>query len=231
MRRVLWAAAGAVMLIAASVSGFGESGFDGSWAATVPGPSGQGGLSVTFAFRSEDHPSGSVTVQGGRTFDLVNVKVSANTIAFQVEGEEQNLYSGQLSGDEIKMQVKYQSHENGTRVWSFVAKRAAQMTLAPDHIDGDWTGEVPRGGGQTIAATFSFHVESTALSGSVHALDDDYPIVDGSVNHNAISFSIGATKGKYTGVIDGDAIHLKVKYDGGENGRVTLPFDLKRVGQ
>ena len=186
-------------------------------------------MAVTFAFKSGDSPSGTVAVQGGKTFDLVNVKIDGSAIAFQVEGEEQNLYSGQLSGDEVKMQVKYPSHENGTRVWSFIAKRAAPMTSTAPDIDGDWTGDVPRGGGQTIAATFSFHRESPALTGSVHALDDDYPIVDGSINGNAMSFSVGTTKGKYSGVVDGTVIHMKVKYDGGENGRVTLPFDLKRA--
>lgn len=120
--------AAAMMLVGISISASTGSGFDGTWTAKVPGPSGQGGLAVTFAFKVGDAPSGTVTVQGGETYDLVNVKIAGDTIAFQVEGEEQNLYSGHLSGDQIKMQVAYRSHENGTRVWSFLAMRAANTS-------------------------------------------------------------------------------------------------------
>jgi hypothetical protein len=61
-----------------------------------------------------------------RTYALVDLKVDGGAIAFAIEGEEQNRYTGTLDGDRIKMQVKCPSHENGTLTWSFVMTRAVK---------------------------------------------------------------------------------------------------------
>jgi len=208
----------------------GSSGFEGSWTAKVPGPSGQSGLTVTFNFHVDGNASSGTLDANGRTFDLVDVKIDGATIAFAVEGEEQNKYSGTLDGDQIKLQVKYPSHENGTRVWSFVAKRIVGKTAgnAPS-VDGDWDGEVPRGGGRLIEARFTLHADGAELTGSVHAVGDDFPIVKGKIDGTSISFRVGATQGDYSGIVGADEIRMTVKYDGGESGRQTLPFVLTRV--
>jgi hypothetical protein len=191
-------------------------------------------MPVTFTFAIQDgKPSGSVSTDE-RSFALVDVKIDGATITFAVEGEEQNTYSGTLSGDEIKMQVKYPSHENGTRVWSFVAKRVPSSEAAPvtaASVEGEWEGDVPRGGGRVIEARFTFHADGEHLTGSAHAVGDDFPIEKGKIAGTSIAFKIAGTQGDYTGTVGANVIQMKVKYDGGESGRQTLPFVLTRVRQ
>jgi len=217
--------------------GHANSGFEGTWSAVIPGPSGQTGLPVTLIFTIADgKPGGSVST-GERTFALVDVTIDGQTIAFAVEGEEQNKYTGTLAGDQIKFQVKYPSHENGTRIWPFVAKHVAPVAPArvetaaatAASVDGEWEGDVPRGGGRVIEARFTFHADGGALTGSVHAVGDDFPVEKGKLSGESISFKVGGTQGEYSGIVSGDEIQMKVKYDGGESGRQTIPFVLKRV--
>lgn len=218
--------------LAATSMAHAATGFRGAWTAKVPGPSGQSGLQVTFTFTIQDgKPGGSVST-GDRSFALVDVKIDESAITFAIEGEEQNKYSGTLSGDEIKMQVKYPSHENGTRVWSFVAKRVSASESAVTGaaaVDGDWEGGVPRGGGRVIEARFTLHVDGEILSGNVYAVGDVFPIEKGKIAGNSIAFRIAGTQGDYSGIVDADEIQMKVKYDGGESGRQTLRFALKRA--
>jgi hypothetical protein len=44
-----------------------------------------------------------------------------------------------------------------------------------------------------------------------------------------VSFNVGETKSDYSGELAGDIINMKVKYNGGENGRQTLDFKLTRA--
>jgi hypothetical protein len=218
-----------LLLLCGSI-GHAAPGFEGTWSAVIPGPSGQTGLPVTLVFTVTDgKASGSVST-GERTFALVDVKIDGQTIAFAVEGEEQNKYTGALKGDQIQFQVKYPSHENGTRIWPFVAKRVNQAgEPAATSVDGDWEGDVPRGGGRVIEARFTFHAAGETLAGSVHAVNDDFPVEKGRISGATISFKVGGTQGEYTGTVSGDEIQMKVKYDGGESGRQTLSFVLRRV--
>jgi hypothetical protein len=218
-----------VLFLTCGSLGRAASGFEGTWSAVIPGPAGQTGPAVTLAFTVQDgKPGGSVST-GDRTFALVDVKIDGQTIAFAVEGEEQNKYTGTLAGDQIKFQVKYPSHENGTRIWPFVAKRVGHSGGDSASVDGDWEGDVPRGGGRAIAARFTFRVEGGTLMGTVHAVGDEFPIQKGKIANGSISFKVGGTQGDYSGVAAGDEIQMKVKYDGGEAGRQTLPFVLKRA--
>jgi uncharacterized Zn-binding protein involved in type VI secretion len=218
-----------VLFLTCGSPGRPASGFEGTWSAVVPGPAGQTGPAVTLAFTVQDgKPGGSVST-GDRTFALVDVTIDGQTIAFAVEGEEQNKYTGTLAGDQIKFQVKYPSHENGTRIWPFVATRVGQSRGNPASVDGDWEGDVPRGGGRVIAARFTFRVEGGTLTGTVHAVGDEFPVEKGTISNGSITFKIGGTQGDYSGVAAGDEIQMKVKYDGGEAGRQTLPFVLKRI--
>ena len=217
-----------LLLLCGSI-GHAASGFEGAWSAVVPGPAGQTGPAVTLVFTMQDGKAGGTVSTGERTFALVDVKIDGQTIAFAVEGEEQNKYTGTLSGDQIKFQVKYPSHENGTRIWPFVAKRVVQGGGAAASVEGDWEGDVPRGGGRVIAARFMLHADGDVVTGTVYAVNDEFPVEKGKVAGVSISFKVGGTQGDYSGVVSGDEIQMKVKYDGGEAGRQTLPFVLKRV--
>ena len=98
-------------------------------------------------------------------------------------------------------------------------------------IEGAWRGEIPRGGSRYAAADFEFHVEGSTLTGRVHALDLQFPVVNGTIAGSRIGFNIGETKGDYTGELAGDSIRMKVKYSGGENGRQTFDFVLTRASR
>src|SRR5215472_429935 len=92
MKSVMLATLG-VCIVYASIAR-AASGFEGSWTAQVPGPSGQGGLPATFTFHTTgDKPTGTVEANG-QTFEIVELKIDGFTIAFAIEGEEQNKYTG-----------------------------------------------------------------------------------------------------------------------------------------
>ena len=101
------------------------------------------------------------------------------------------------------------------------------MAAAP--VEGGWEGDVPRGGGRVIEARFTFHADGEILTGSAHAVGDDFPIEKGKIVGTSIAFRIAGTQGDYSGTVGADEIQMKVRYDGGESGRQTLPFVLKRV--
>lgn len=220
----------AVLLMAPGVCAAAAP-IDGAWNAKVPTPNGQASFDVVFTLRM-DGPTltGTAAAAGGQPYDLVNTKISGDVIAFAVDGEPAE-YTGSLSGDEIKMEVTFKSSENGTRKWSFIARRslAPQSQAEGPSIDGDWTGDVPRGGGRFIAATFTFHADGTTLTGHVSAVGDEFPLVNGTIAGARIAFRAGNTQGDYSGELDGDTIHMKVKYNGGESGRQTIDFVLKRA--
>jgi hypothetical protein len=219
-----------LLLLLCGAIGHAAPGFEGTWSAVIPGPSGQTGLPVTLVFTMTDGKAGGSVSTGERTFALVDVKFGGQTIGFAVEGEEQNKYTGTLKGDQIQFQVKYPSHENGTRIWPFVAKRVTPSgEPASISVDGDWEGDVPRGGGRVIEARFTFHAAGETLAGVVHAVNDEFPVEKGRISGASISFKVAGTQGEYTGTVSGDEIQMKVKYDGGESGRQTLPFLLRRV--
>ena len=106
---------------------------EGAWTAKVPTPNGQANFDVVFTFRMDGSKlTGTAALGGGQPYDLVNTKISGGTIAFAIDGEPAQ-YAGTLVGDEIKMEVTFKSSENGTRKWSFVAKRSV---APPSHAEG-----------------------------------------------------------------------------------------------
>lgn len=102
-------------------------------------------------------------------------------------------------------------------------------TAAAPGIEGAWKADVPRGNGRIIPAVFNFEVEGTALLGSVHALDQDFNIIDGKIKNDEIQFNVEGARGAFSGKLNGDEIKMKVKYDGGENGTRTMDFVAKRA--
>ena len=224
MKTTIVCLAAVLSLAAVAAAAAPGSGFDGAWTGHVPGPNGQQALEAAFTFHVDGSKASGTVDANGQTIKLVDLTVDGSTIAFSVEGEEQNTYRGTLDGDRLQMHVTYSSHENGDRTWSFALTRAP----APAGIDGDWTGEVPRGGDRTIPARFSFRGDSARLSGSVNAVNEDFPL-EGRIDGDKITFTVAGTIGSYSGTVEGDAIRMTVKYDGGETGRITLPFVLTRV--
>ena len=201
---------------------------DGHWTAKVPSPNGQMALDVVFVFKLDGARLAGTASANGQSYDLVDTSFAADEIAFAVEGEPAR-YAGTMNGDEIRMRVTYKSAENGTRMWSFVARRAAVPQPETAALEGEWAGDVPRGGGRFIAARFEFHADGATLTGVVHALDDEFQITNGTVTGTRIAFNIGGTNGDYSGELAADVIRMKVKYSGGESGRQTLGFVLTRL--
>ena len=102
-------------------------------------------------------------------------------------------------------------------------------TAADSGFNGAWNADVPRGNGRIIPATFTFEVDGNTLSGSIHALDQDFAITDGKVKDDEISFTVEGATGAFSGKLDGSQIKMKVKYDGGENGNRTMTFVAKHA--
>jgi hypothetical protein len=203
--------------------------FTGMWSAKVPSPNGQRSLDVVFTFKTDGSALTGTASANGATFPLVDTRVSGDNIAFAVEGDS-GRYEGTLSDGGIKMQAIYTSSENGTRRWAFVATRMLQEGHADaGFIAGKWAGDIPRGGSNLVHADFDFEVDGTTLGGVVHALDLDLPVKHGKIEGTRVSFNIGDTKGDYTGEIGDGVIRMIVKYSGGETGRVTFDFAIKRV--
>jgi hypothetical protein len=102
-------------------------------------------------------------------------------------------------------------------------------TAADSGFNGSWNAEVPRGNGRIIPAVFSFEMDGTTLLGSVHALDQDFELTNGKVNGDEISFTVAGATGEFSGKLEGSEIKMKVKYDGGENGKRTMAFVATRA--
>ena len=217
------------LLVAATAASGAPGPIDGAWAAKVPTPNGQGSLDVVFTFKPDGSKLTGTAAKGGGTSNLVDTSISGDTIGFAIEGEPER-FTGTVAGDEIAMEVTFKSRENGDRTWSFVARRAvaAKVEAGEPSLDGEWTGEVPRGGSRFIAADFEFHVDGKTLTGRVRAVDEEFE-VNGTVEGPRIAFTVGSTAGDYSGELAGDTIKMKVKYNGGEAGRQTLGFVLTRV--
>lgn len=100
---------------------------------------------------------------------------------------------------------------------------------ADSGFNGSWNADVPRGNGRIIPAVFSFEVDGEALVGTVHALDQDFDLTNGKVNGDELSFTVAGATGEFSGKLEGSEIKMKVKYDGGENGKRTMAFVAKRA--
>lgn len=96
-------------------------------------------------------------------------------------------------------------------------------------ITGSWKADVPRGNGRFVAAVFDFDADGNTLNGLVHAAAKEFPLVNGKIKGNEISFSVDGATGFFTGELSGDQIKMKVKYEGGENGSKTMQFVAVRV--
>jgi len=229
MKTTILTMAALVLLAPAVRASAGPASFDGAWSAKVPAPNGQRGLDVVFTFKVDGSTLSGTAAANGMTFDLVDARADGDRIAFAIDGDT-GRYVGALAGDEIKMQAIYKSSENGTRTWNFVATRVAPRPAADaPSIKGTWTGEVPRGGDQFVHAVFDLESNGSTLGGTVHALDLDLPVTHGRIDGTHVSFKAGDSKGDYSGEIAGDIIRMTVKYSGGETGRLTLDFVLKRT--
>jgi hypothetical protein len=106
---------------------------------------------------------------------------------------------------------------------------AAAMAASSSGLNGSWTADVPRGNGRFIPATFTFQIDGDKLSGEAKALDTEFSIAEGKAKGDEISFYLDGATGFYTGKLEGDEIKMKVKFDGGESGKRTVPFVAKRV--
>jgi hypothetical protein len=136
MKQLISSLAPALVLIGSLASAQANAGVDGSWAADVPIPNGQRGIAVTFTFHVDGSTLGGTVSTNGSTFDLVNTRVDGNRISFMIDGESER-FTGSVDGDDIKMQVTYTSSENGTRTWSFVAKRVkTDARIEAPRLDG-----------------------------------------------------------------------------------------------
>jgi len=101
------------------------------------------------------------------------------------------------------------------------------IATAPS-VDGRWIGTVTMRGGDSADIEFNFKTSGESLTGTITVLLDNpepFPIREGKVKGNNISFQADRPRGKFNGMIAGDQIDMSVTR-GDED---TLQFTLKRT--
>ena len=115
----------------------------------------------------------------------------------------------------------------GAALLAFAAPALAQETA---DIAGEWeiTAESPRG---TQTRVVTFEQDGNSLTGEMETQMGSWPIENGSVNGNEISFTMVFTRGDrsmemtYTGTVEGDEMSGKFVTPRGE-----VPWTAKRKG-
>jgi hypothetical protein len=103
---------------------------------------------------------------------------------------------------------------------------AACLAAAPTtDIAGKWSAETllgPSGAETKLPTTFTFKVEGSKLTGTVHTPRGDFEILDGKIDGESITFhamvSVGSNRLKllYDGRITADGIDFISKFEGGD---------------
>jgi len=99
-------------------------------------------------------------------------------------------------------------------------------------VTGTWKGEVSTPDGNSFTLTYNFKQDGAKLTGTVLGPQGDpLPLDNGKVEGDKISFSVkvdmnGGTVFSSEGTINGDAITLKTKAEGGDMD--FPPMTLKR---
>ena len=99
---------------------------DGKWSGEIPAPSGSS-MAVVFEFRAKGEKLEGSVFALGKEFPLSEGKVKSNNIAFRIEGDTP-YYTGEVSGDTIKMKQTWKGGESGTRVFSFTLNRVRSLS-------------------------------------------------------------------------------------------------------
>jgi FlaG/FlaF family flagellin (archaellin) len=94
---------------------------------------------------------------------------------------------------------------------------AATIALAAD-VDGQWTGSIDGPNG-SMALTFTFKTQGTALTGTVDSPNGSLPISDGKIDGDKISFKtqFNGDVIDHEGTVSGDTMQLKVTGPWGES--------------
>jgi opacity protein-like surface antigen len=79
-------------------------------------------------------------------------------------------------------------------------------------VTGKWKASAPSFDGSTMELVFTFKVDGTKLSGSVTSPMGETPISEGTVDGDAITFTVdmGDFKIVHKGTVSGDTMTLKV---------------------
>lgn len=115
-------AAGLIQLAAFSIALAAD--VTGKWTGEVQGRNGP--RPINFTLKADgDKLTGKILGMGGRETDITDGKVNGDEISFTVVNEFNGntvkiLYSGKVSGDELKMKSQ---REGGDRTQEFTAKR------------------------------------------------------------------------------------------------------------
>ena len=206
-----------------------EPGLDGTWTGEVPRGGGRV-IPAEFEFHVKNGTLTGVVHAVDETFNIEDGKIDGTHVTFRVAGTIGD-YSGDLDGDTLKMKVKYSGGETGRVTLDFLLKRVndqMEASAPTASVDGIWKGDIPRSGGMVIPAEFEFHTKGGSLTGVVRAIEQTGGIEQGKINGLHVAFRIEGTNGDFSGDLDGDTLKMKVRYSGGETGRVTLDFVLER---
>jgi hypothetical protein len=109
-----------LLIVALSASAANPT-VEGSWKADVPRGNGRI-VAAVFELSVDGDTLNGLVHAAAKEFTLVNGKIKGNEISFSVDGTS-GFFTGEINGDELKMKVKYDGGENGSKTLSFVAVR------------------------------------------------------------------------------------------------------------
>src|SRR5664279_182538 len=95
---------------------------------------------------------------------------------------------------------------------ALIALLSFSVAAAAASVDGKWTGEVPSTSGNMRTTTFTFESSGDKVEGNVSTARDDFPISDGKLDGDNLSFTVTRNVGgeeitwRYQGTIMGDSI-------------------------
>lgn len=132
---------------------------------------------------------------------------------------------------ELKPGTRVVSHDFGMQNWEPVyQERIANSTIflwtVPAQVDGQWQVRIeePEGAGQYLV---QMEQEFTAAAGTASAGDDSYPVEQGRIDGEQVSFVLENGEGEMTfqGRVDGDRMTGTVNAPNGEQ----MPWQAERV--
>ena len=170
----------------------------GTWYGEIPGQDGNP-FTLTYVFKVDGSKlTGTVQAAQGEPLSLDNGKIDGDKFSFDVNVNGTMFTNeGTINADDtIKLNSK--TNDGSFPPSEFTLKRvkapvavAAPAASAATDITGTWSGDFSTPNGNSITFTYTFKVDGTKLTGTVHGPRGDPRSMDnGKVDGNTLSFGV-----------------------------------------
>lgn len=110
-----------------------------------------------------------------------------------------------------------------------IPQLSAFVQIGDSPIDGTWAGKIPLARAESLEVTFVFKTEGELLRGVVRVKGGEFPLADGKVKGNQLSFRVEGEKPQYAGHISGDKIEMTMTMFRDNGSTPETKFTLERV--